>query len=386
MTESIYSGLALTRDGPDVVIRYPERICSHAAAAPVAARHGLALEPGRDAWTLACPHGGALCPDLLKRFFADLHGAPAPYARAAHRSGGARPVVSCVVLVNENALFVQEQLLPSLAAHAGAVPLEVVLVHNGAPCRIACELPSRSIAAPWGAVAAGYNAGAREAQGEYLAFLHDDCIVDDPSWIAQSRAALDAGAAAAAAEYRQMPAIEGVTVPGLLVAKCVPLFMRREAFFAAGGYDEFHYVGYEDLDFTLALLDRGLKLAAVDLRVRHFGGMSSTLKYCAVPGLAELYALAALPAGAIRQAFREYTAARERAGAGDLMLLALDVQKLYVLKKYRRLLAELDADACARAVAALERRITLNADGDPHLILPRFRKQDRAAAATAGAA
>lgn len=383
MAHSLFSGLELARTGEGIVICCPERLVPYAAAARVAPAFGLAVEREGETWRLRGPHGAEPCPAVLKRFFATLHGTPAPYpaVKARCRLDTATPLVSCIVLLNENAMFVQEQLLPSLAAHAADVPLEVVLVQNGSAAPVAAPLPLRTVQAPWGAVAAGYNAGARLARGAYLAFLHDDCIIDDPAWIEKCIAALRAGHAAAAAEYRQMPDIEGVTIPGLLVAKCVPLVIRRETFFETGGYDEFHYVGYEDLDFTLALLERGRDLAAVNVRVRHYGGMSSTLKYCPVPGLDALYAMTAVPAGAIRQAFREYTAARAAADPADLMLLALDVQKLYVLKKYRRLLRMLDADAHAQAMTALERRITLRARCDPHLILPRFREQDRMTAA-----
>jgi len=153
--------------------------------------------------------------------------------------------------------------------------------------------------------------------------------------------------------------------------------MRSADYAAAGGFDEFHYVGYEDLDFTLALAQREKKLAAVDLKLRHFGGMSSTLKYCPVPGLAALYAMTALPAGAIRQRFREFADAGVHLEGIDYLRMALDVQLFYVLKKYRDYLARIDRQAYANALAALERHITRECPFDATLILPRFKDLDR---------
>jgi hypothetical protein len=227
-------------------------------------------------------------------------------------------------------------------------------------------------------VAAAYNAGARAARGRYVALLHDDCIIDDAAWLDKCMRALQAGAAGVAGEFRRLESIAGVAVPPLPVAKCVPLVLAREVLLGIGGYDEFHYVGYEDLDLTLAFARRGLRLEPVDLKLRHYAGMSSTLKYCPVPGLAELYALAAVPAAAILRRFREFAERGLPLEGVDLLRLALEAQLYYVLRKYRGYLDGIDARAFARAAAALERRITAGCPFDATLILPRFRAMDRA--------
>ena len=138
-------------------------------------------------------------------------------------------------------------------------------------------------------------------------------------------------------------------IPNLPIAKAVPLFMRRQDFLDLGGFDEYHYVGYEDLDFTLSLLRQGGTLAFPAIQIRHFSGMSSTLKYCPVQGLAQLYALAAVPRGAIRQRFREFAERGIVHDGVDYLRLALDVQLLYILKKYGAYLADLDAQAYGSA-------------------------------------
>jgi glycosyltransferase involved in cell wall biosynthesis len=282
------------------------------------------------------------------------------------------------VVVNENGPFVREQLIPSLVANSRR-PIEIILVYNGAaapdPALAAHPSVRDALFSEWGAVAAAYNAGARRARGRYVALFHDDVVIDDPRWIDTCVGALEEGAGAVAPEYRRMETIAGVAVPPLPVAKCVPLVMETAQYRASGGFDEFHYVGYEDLDFSLALARRGLKLAAVRLALRHFSGMSSTLKYCPLPGLAELYAMTALPASAIRRRFSEFIEQGVRLEGVDVMRIGLDVQLLYVLKKYRAYLADA---AYAAATAALERSLTAACPFDVTLALPRFRQLDRA--------
>ena len=374
MSASIFSGLSLVRAGGALEIACPERLQPAARAALAAREHGLELA-GSDAkgWRLRFS-GAEDCPPALKEFFAALNGFPAPYAPVRVKEAR-HPLVSCVVVVNENVPFVREQLVPSLVANS-AQPIEILLVHNGSAKEDGALAYLSPLRSEWGAVAAAYNAGARAARGRYVAFFHDDCVMDDADWIARCIAPLEAGAAASAGEFRRMASIAGVAVPPLPVAKCVPLVMAKEAFVASGGFDAFHYVGYEDLDFTLALARRGGKVAHVPLRLRHFGGMSSTLKYCPVPGLGLLYAMGAVPAPAIIRRFREFAERGVRVDGLDYLRLALDAQLFYVLKKYRADLAAIDP-AYAAAQAELERRITRECPFDATLILPRFRELDR---------
>jgi len=87
--------------------------------------------------------------------------------------------------------------------------------------------------------------------------------------------------------------------------------------------------------------------------------------------------MTALPGHAVRQRFREFTdRGIERDGINYLQM-ALDVQLLYVLKKYRDFLAGIDREAYAGARSELERRITTGWPHDATLILPRFRQLDR---------
>lgn len=379
MPQSIFTGLSLASRRGEIEIRYPGRIHNVSRAEAVAEAHRIRVRPlDAESWTLLYAGVDTPCPHPLKAFFAELNGYPPPYTFLdPDRLTSGAPLVSCVVVINENALFVREQLLPSLVANSGRHPIEIVLVYNGSECDDPAFGQSRRVRSDWGAVSTGYNAGARESRGQYLAFFHDDCIVDDASWIEKCVDALARGVDAVAGEYRRMDTIAGVGVPGLPIAKSVPLFIRKDDFLEAGGYDEFHYVGYEDLDLTLALVRQEKKLAAADIRMRHFNGMSSTLKYCPVPGLQALYAMTALPRHAVRQRFKEFAEQGFERDGINYLQMALDVQLLYVLKKYRKFLAGIDREAYARAQSELERRVTTGCPFDATLILPRFRQFDR---------
>lgn len=390
MPDSIFSGLSLERSADSIHIRYPGRIRPAAQAAGVARAYGLEALPYGNAndWSMCIPVTGTGLTAELKAFFADLNGYPPPYpAPDSDRMGqDAEPLVSCVVVVTENLQFVREQLLPSLAANSTASSIEVILVCNGTAAYDPDLSWLKSIRSDFGAVSVAYNRGAAIARGRFLAFFHDDCVVDDPLWIEKCTQRLDRGGDVVAGEYRELGEIAGVSFPPLPVAKSVPLFMRRADFEETGGYDEFHYIGYEDLDFTLELAKRGKRMVATDLSLRHFNGMSSTLKYNPVPGLAELYALAALPRAAIRARFREFMESGAAGTAVDLgaLRLAMDVQLLYTLEKHRDFLSGIDAEIYVRAATALRKGIAARSSEESGAILRRFKESDRALCAGSG--
>lgn len=360
-------------------VRCPPALHDVARARSAAAAHRLPFSAARDGtWGVRAPASSGTCPRALKAFFAELSGFPPPYAEVpAPLVPDAAPLVSCIIVVNQNALFVREQLLPSLVVSSRPHPIEVLLVHNGSPASEAVLAGFGGTRSSWGAVSAAYNAGAARARGRYLALFHDDCIVDDPLWIDKCLGALERGAAAVAGEFRRLERIAGLPVPALPVAKCVPLFIAAADFSRTGGFDEFHYVGYEDLDLTLWLAQHGRRVEAIDIRLRHFDGMSSTLKYCPIAGLDALYAMTAVPRVAIIRRFKEFAQAGLRRDGVDYLRLALDAQLFHVLMKYREYLATIDRSAYAQATEQLARALERSGGGDPASILPRFKALDR---------
>lgn len=360
-------------------ISYPSRIHDYARAAAFVQSGEVEIAPGEgESWQLRYAAAEGEFPHDVKAFFARLNNFPPPFP-ALDQAGLSRkqPLVSCIIVLNENLPFIREQLMPSLIENSRAHPIEIVIVCNGS-VDYDPGLPNVvGLRSEWGAVSKGYNEGARASRGEYLAFFHDDCVVCDPLWIEKSLQRLKAGAHAVAGEYRGIDKVGGVDVPRLPVAKCVPLVIRKSDFDEAGRFDEYHYIGYEDFDFTLALASRQMKMVATDIHIRHFNGMSSTLKYNPVPGLRELYALTALPRQAVLRRFREFWSVGLVLDGINYTRLCSDVQLLYVLRKYHDFLAGLHASAYANAEIALAQALAKGGAADSDAVLARFRTLDR---------
>jgi glycosyltransferase involved in cell wall biosynthesis len=186
-----------------------------------------------------------------------------------------RPAVSCVIVLTGNDLFVRNHQIPSIVKHSASLPIEIVVVNNGAD-----ETPDliggvTTLRSAFGWVARAYNAGAAAARGEYLAIFHDDCILESPRWIEQSLALLSDGYTAVTTELQRRTLSHASGE--VLVAKNTPLVMRASDFARVGGYDEFYYAGYEDLDFTYRLLSDGARVGHLAVPYLHFNGMSTVV-------------------------------------------------------------------------------------------------------------
>jgi hypothetical protein len=358
---SILNGLMLTRGPDELEINYPAVLHSLERAAVVAEPLGLDIEPAADkCWRVRVPVTTEESPyRLASRFFSRLNGFPEPYdVSPADYVRPANPRVSCIVVLNENLPFVARQLIPSLVANSGPNgSVEIIVAWNGAADPTDMLGAVQTVAAPGVGVAASYNAGVAAARASHVALFHDDVVVDDPQWIDKGLVALENGAGAVSPEMRQLAEIGGVAVPPLPIAKNVPLMLSRRDYDDIGGYDERHLLGYEDLDFTLALLARMMPVRQVDLNVRHFHGMSSTLKYGNMPGLAELYGCMAVPRHAVKAYFIQCVERLSRRGAVDHFKLLKDIQLLYVLRKHRDFLYGVGARPFHKARLRLERAI-----------------------------
>ncbi len=188
-----------------------------------------------------------------------------------------------VIIVNYNSLRHLERCLPALLPASGS-GTEVIVVDNASQDGSAelvgrCFPQVRLVCSPENVgFGAGNNLGARQARGEYLAFLNPDTVVD-PGWLAALIAALEAdpgaglatskilllnepqkintcgndihisgltlcrGMGRPAAEYNQPEAVDAVS--GAAFA------MRRDLFEALGGFDESFFMYMEDTDLSL---------------------------------------------------------------------------------------------------------------------------------------
>jgi len=157
----------------------------------------------------------------------------------------------------------EERYLPEAVAaiHASARALEVryeiVVVDDAstdATARIARESGARVVHVNLRQIAAVRNAGAREALGGRLIFVDADTQLNELV-LRGALAALDAGAAAGGAGVRLPPGspwwarfFAGLVVRFMQVARLAAgcfLFCTREAFEAAGGFDERYFASEE---------------------------------------------------------------------------------------------------------------------------------------------
>lgn len=211
---------------------------------------------------------------LAAELFSRINGYPCfSTAECDGFSNSERPVVSCIILLTANERFVLRQLIPSIVHNTRDHAIEIIVVYNGIGANLDNFRGFRICTSDFAAVASGYNKGAQEGNGEYLALFHDDCIVHDPQWISKCIQSLAEDAIVVSPEIRHVHA--GPPSETFLIAKNVPIVIRRKDYWRLGGYDEMYYAGWEDLDFTYNVLARHGAIKPVDMGYLHFNGMST---------------------------------------------------------------------------------------------------------------
>jgi GT2 family glycosyltransferase len=213
-----------------------------------------------------------------------------------------------VVIVTWNGRHYLDACLQALQAQDG-VNAEVVLVDNGSSDGTSAFVRARfpdvrlvPLEENRG-FAGGSNIGAREARGEYVAFLNNDTVAD-PGWLRALRAGVDAGSRSVLVTsrivYMHDPSIidsagdgafrwggaykrlhgdsvehagQPLEVFGVCGAACL---MPKAVFDELGGFDEDFFASHEDVDLSYRARLRGYRCRYVpDAVVRHHG--SATL-------------------------------------------------------------------------------------------------------------
>jgi len=210
-----------------------------------------------------------------------------------------------VIVLNYNGRQWLDACLGALGAQRSAPPFEVIVVDNGSTdgsiawlARQHSTIRVLRNGANLG-FAAGNNAGAAQATGEWLVFLNND-TVPEPDWLAALCRPLAEHEGLAAATSRIVfmddPSVVDSAGDGYLRAggaykrghradageflesrevfgACGAAFVvRRDAFHEVGGFDERFFMVYEDVDlsYRLRLAGHGCWYAA-DAVVRHVG-------------------------------------------------------------------------------------------------------------------
>lgn len=153
---------------------------------------------------------------------------------------------------------------------------QIVREYQGRGLPIACAcIPGD----PWQGrnPSAKRNFGARQARGEWLAFIDDDCIAD-PEWIAKALPFLADPAVVAVEGCKVIPPVHPptVTYKGLLVFtrpggfQTCNMFYRRDLFLRLGGFDLRFPFYLEDSDLAWSVIDQGYTIPyAAESRVLH---------------------------------------------------------------------------------------------------------------------
>ena len=217
------------------------------------------------------------------------------------------PVASVVVL-NFNGRRWLSGCLGALAAQRDAPSFETIVVDNGST-----DDSVEQIRASWPDLrlvvldtnvgfAAGNNAGARAARGEWIVFLNNDTRAE-PDWLARLFAAarehpaydlvtsrlvfmdepsvIDSAGdgylrAGGAFKHGHGAPAEAFASAREVFGACGGAFMiRRTAFEALGGFDPRFFMNYEDVDLSYRARLRGMRTwYAADAIVQHAGGAS----------------------------------------------------------------------------------------------------------------
>jgi GT2 family glycosyltransferase len=222
-----------------------------------------------------------------------------------------------VVILNYNGRRWLPACFDALTAQRGAPPFEIVFADNGSSDGSAAFVrerwPAARVVETGGNLgfAAGNNAAAKAASGEWLVFLNND-TAPEPGWLARLFAEADANPAYALVTSRIVfmddPSIVDSAGDGYFRAggafkhgygarvdafeasrevfgACGAAFMiRRDAFDRLAGFDERFFMNFEDVDLSYRARLSGLRVwYAASAVVRHAGsGSIGTMSDAAV--------------------------------------------------------------------------------------------------------
>ena len=215
-----------------------------------------------------------------------------------------KPVISFIVpAYNEERLLGATLDALHAAARAAGEPYELIVVDDASTDRtatIAADHGAALVSVAHRQIAATRNSGARQANGDWLIFVDADTIVNE-AVVGAAIEALRGGAAGggAAVEFDgTVPLYATLLLPVLvwsfrsagLAAGCF-LFCTRNAFAAAGGFDEAFY-GAEELVMSRALkrhgkfvvLRQAVTTSGRKLRTHSVGEMLAVLARLALRG------------------------------------------------------------------------------------------------------
>jgi GT2 family glycosyltransferase len=229
------------------------------------------------------------------------------------------PLISCIILLTLNDLFVKKQLIPSIISNSRNHDIEIIIVYNGFDCNLSEFGNIKVITSELLWVAKAYNNGVKNAKGKYIALFHDDCVLRDKRWIEKSITMLNDETIAVSPEF------DGKT------AKCVPLIMRKSHFENLGGFDEHYFLGIEDADFTLNIKDNRKKVKKCNIDIVHYKGISTILLLTKDNTLKNIFGNCSISKEKVWSLRQYYLTSAYRKGLAKVIFK----DKLYLIRKYK---------------------------------------------------
>lgn len=201
---------------------------------------------------------------------------------AAQGAASSRPLFTLVVPTRDRPEQLRRCLNALQRLKAPSGPVELVLVDDGSTPPIQAEFGSLEgvlLRRNGDGPARARNAGAKQARGEYLAFLDDDCEPDE-QWLVELEYRIQASQAAClgGAVHNALPENDYSSASQLLVDYLYEVFegtsehffcsnnlcVPRKAFADLGGFDEgFPLPAAEDRDFCIRWQEAGRPLEFV---------------------------------------------------------------------------------------------------------------------------
>ncbi|GBR73268.1 putative glycosyl tranferase A family protein [Candidatus Termititenax aidoneus] len=243
-----------------------------------------------------------------------------------------QPLLTCIIVVAFNELFVLNQTIPSILANTKDIPFEIIIVGNDSVSKadLFKHLPVKYIdasSAPFH-VSRAYNLGIKSAQGQYIAILHDDAVIDDVLWAEKCIKVIDSEQfILLSATIQQRDVLGSVTVGG------TPLLMFRAALTQKYGlFDENIYIGFEENEYSARMLANNISVRYTPCRVFHMKSSSTAILFNHDSELFKiLFSLNIMPKkwiGLFWQFFR-------KKNFSELLDVADDLYLAYCVRKYQ---------------------------------------------------
>lgn len=176
------------------------------------------------------------------------------------------PVITCIILLTYNKLFVKNSLIPSIIKNSKKYAIEIIVISNGNDCNFSDFENITLLRTDLLQVAKGYNAGIKAAKGKYIALFHDDCILDDKNWLEKSIKNINSNCVAVTSEFDAK------------TAKFVPFVIKTTDIIKLGYLNEKYFFGIEDLDLSYKIYSNN-KTISNSINAIHFQGISTILLY-----------------------------------------------------------------------------------------------------------